>query len=38
LILNCVAATIAIITMKWLIEGIHPSLRWLIEGMQTWLR
>jgi len=27
LFLNCAASTIAIIAMKWLIEGIHPWMR-----------
>jgi hypothetical protein len=27
LILNCTAATAAIITIKWTLEGIHPWLR-----------
>lgn len=36
LTLNCAAATIAIIVIKWLIEGPHPSLRWLINGIQAW--
>ena len=37
LILNGTAATIAIISMKWLIEGVPASLQLLFEDLRVWL-
>ena len=31
--LNSAAATVAIVAMKWMLEGVHPLLRLLIERM-----
>jgi hypothetical protein len=31
-LMNVSAAVIALVAMKWMLEGVHPWLQWLIEG------